>query len=172
MNFFQNALLPFTISAVIVYGLIKKQPVFSVFIKGASSALKQTADLLPALTVLSVMVSMMNSSGLMTLLSSFISPLTDLLGIPEEVLPLCMISPFSGSGGLSQLQSILSEFPPDSYVGRTASVIAGASETTFYTVAVYFSAVGITKTGHTIPSALTADIVSYIAAAFFCRLFP
>lgn len=170
MNFFQSIVLPFTVTAIIVFGIIKKLPVFTVFIKGAGKALKQTADLLPALTALSVTVAMINSSGLGDILCSIISPVTDILGIPEEVLPLCIISPFSGSGSLAALKSILADFSPDSLIGRTASVIAGASETTFYAVAVYYSSVGITKTRHTIPAALTADITTYIAAAFFCRI--
>jgi len=169
MEIFQNILMPAVTVAVIIYGLIKKLPVFDIFLKGAKNALKQTGDLLPALTALFLAVKMLESSGAAELLTSFLSPAARLLGIPEEVLPLCIISPFSGSGSIAVLENILSEFHPDSVIGRTASVIAGASETTFYAVAVYYGSVGITKTRHTIPAALTADIVSFIAASFFCR---
>ncbi|MBQ6898499.1 MAG: spore maturation protein [Clostridia bacterium] len=149
---------------------MNKLPVFEIFLKGAKKALAVTADLLPALTALCLTVSMLSASGALEIPGRLLSPVAGLLGIPEEVLPLCIISPLSGSGSLSVLEEIFREFSPDSFTGRTASVIAGASETTFYAVAVYFGSVGITKTRHTIPAALAADITTYIAAAFFCRI--
>lgn len=169
MEIFQNMLMPAVTAAVIIFGLIKKLPVFDIFLKGAKKALTQTGNLLPSLTALFLAVKMLESSGGIKLLTAILSPVSKLFGIPDEVLPLCIISPFSGSGSFAVLESILTEFHPDSFVGRTASVIAGASETTFYAVAVYYGSVGITKTRHTIPAALTADIVSFIAASFFCR---
>lgn len=171
MNFFQNIILPAVIIIILSSGLVKKLPVFSIFIEGAEKALKQTADLLPALMALTVAVTMLGSSGASEILCSLFSSVMKLIGIPEEVLPLCIIAPFSGSGSIAALEEILKLYSPDSFVGRTASVIAGASETTFYAVAVYYGSVGITKTAHTIPAALTADITSYIAAALFCRIF-
>ncbi len=171
MNFFQSLVLPLTVSAVILYAVLKGLPVFEIFTKGAKRALHQLSDLLPCLTALCVMVSALESSGTVELLCDVLAPVAGFLGIPRQVLPLCLISPLSGSGGIAVLQDILSEFSPDSYVGRVASVIAGASETTFYAVAVYFGSVGITKTRHTIPCALIADLTTYIAAAFFCKNF-
>ena len=170
METFQNLFLPLTIGTVILYGLYKKLPVFEIFLKGAKKALSQTADLLPALSALCLMVSMLSASGVLRLAENLLSPICTVTGVPREVLPLCIISPLSGSGSLTVLEGIFSEFSPDSYIGRTASVIAGASETTFYAVAVYYGSIGITKTRHTVPAALTADITTYIAAAFFCRL--
>ena len=170
METFQNLILPLTVSIIILYGIINKLPVFEIFLKGAKKALFVTADLLPALTALSLTVSMLSASGALEIPGRLLSPVAGLLGIPGEVLPLCIISPLSGSGSLSVLEEIFRDFSPDSLIGRTASVIAGASETTFYAVAVYFGSVGITKTRHTIPAALAADITTYIAAAFFCRI--
>ena len=170
METFQNLALPFAVCFVILYGIINKLPVFEIFLKGAKKALSGTADLLPALTALCLTVSMLSASGALEIPGKLLSPAARLLGIPEEVLPLCIISPLSGSGSLSVLEEIFRDFSPDSFIGRTASVIAGASETTFYAVAVYFGSVGITKTRHTIPAALAADITTYIAAAFFCRI--
>ncbi len=171
MNFFQSLVLPFTLSFVILYAVLKRLPVFEIFIEGAKKALGQTAELLPCLTALCVMVTVLDASGVISLLCDLFGPALSRLGIPREVLPLCLISPLSGSGSIAVLQEIFSEFSPDSYIGRTASVIAGASETTFYAVAVYYGSVGITKTRHTIPCALIADMTTYVAAAFFCRFF-
>ena len=170
MNFFQNLFLPLTVSSVILYAFLKRLPVFEIFISGAKKAVRQISDLLPCLTALCVMVSVLDSSGAISLFCRLVKPVFDIAGIPEEVLPLCLISPLSGSGSIAVLQNIFSDFSPDSYIGRTASVIAGASETTFYTIAVYYGSVGITSTRHTVPCALIADITSFIAAAFFCKI--
>lgn len=170
MEIFQSLILPFTVIFTVLYGLFKKLPVFEIFIRGAKKALVQTADLLPALTALFIAVQMLTASGGTDILCTALSPVTSILGIPDEVLPLCLLSPLSGSGTLAVLEDILTKYSPDSYIGKTASVIAGASETTFYAVAVYFGSVGITKSRHTIPSALVADITAFIAASFFCRL--
>lgn len=170
METFQNSVLPLTVGIAILYGLYKKLPVFEIFLKGAKKALVQTADLLPALTALCLMVSMLTASGTLKTAEQLFAPVCTFFGIPQEVLPLCIISPLSGSGSLTVLEEIFRDFSPDSYIGKTASVIAGASETTFYAVAVYYGSVGITKTRHTVPSALVADITTYIAASFFCRL--
>ncbi len=169
MEIFQNILMPAVAVFTVIYALIKKLPVFDIFLEGSKKALKQIAELLPALTALFLAVEMLKTSGGSKILISLLSPLSDLLGIPEEVLPLCIISPLSGSGSLAVLQDILTQFGPDSYIGRTASVIAGASETTFYAVAVYYGSAGIKKIRHTVPAALTADITTFIAAALFCK---
>lgn len=164
MNIFHNSILPFSIILLASYGLYKKLPVFTIFCEGAKKALKQTADLLPALTALTVSVSMLISSGASEILTGIFSPLCRLTGFPEEVLPLCFISPVSGSAAISVLENIFRTCSPDSPAGQLASIIAGASETTFYAVAVYFGSAGITKIRYTIPAALTADIANYTAA--------
>ena len=169
MEKFQSAVLPLLIAVITVFGLIKKLPVFEIFIEGGKKALSQTAGLLPTLTALCVLISMLMSSGLTEFISSLLSPVARLINIPEEVLPLSIISTFSGSGSISVLESIFESFSPDSYIGRTASVIASAGETTFYTVAVYYSAANITDIRHTIPCAITSDIITTVAAGVVCR---
>ncbi len=161
--------MPSVIAMIVTYALIKRVPVFEVFMRGAKKALSRTASLLPPLTALCLIVSMLSVSGALELMCSILSPAAQLLGIPREVIPLCIISPLSGSGSIAVLQDIFEKFSPDSYIGRTASVITAASETTFYAVAVYFGSAEIKNTRHTIPASLTADLVSYIAAAYFCR---
>lgn len=170
MEIFQNLILPSVAVSIILFGLYKKLPVFTIFTEGAKKAAGQLADLLPTLTALTVAISMLSASGATKIICDMLSPVAQFIGIPTEVLPLCLISPLSGSGSIAVLEEILREFSPDSYIGRTASVIAGASETTFYAVAVYYSSAGITKTRHTIPCALGADFTTYIAAALFCKI--
>lgn len=171
MELFQNLILPLCIVVITVYGLIKKVPVFDCFIEGAKTGLTVAVNLIPALTALMLAVSMLNASGLTAVLSGLLSPIGKILGIPKEVIPLCLISPLSGSGSTAVLKEILSTYGADSYIGRTASVICGASETTFYAITVYFGSAGITKIRHTLPCALCADLTAFVAAALTCRIF-
>ena len=170
MELFNNIIMPLTVSLIILYGIFRRLPVFDIFIEGAKKAVEQATGLLPCLTALCLIVSALSTSGATELISHALSPVARLAGIPEEVLPLCIISPLSGSGGIAVLQEIFTEFPPDTYIGRTASVIAGASETTFYAIAVYYGSAGIKKIRHTLPAALTADLTTYVAASLFCRI--
>ncbi len=169
MDIFRNSVLPLTVIIISLYGLYKKIPVFSVFIRGAEKALSQTAGLLPVLTALTLSVSMLTRSGADKILTELLSPLCRLTDFPPEIIPLCLITPLSGSGSIVVLQDILNKFSPDSRTGRIASVIAAASETTFYASTVYYSSVGITRTRHTIPSGLIADITGFITASVLIR---
>jgi len=116
-------------------------------------------------------VSMFRASGAMEWLSRIFAPVTGLLGIPQETTPLLLVRPVSGSGALAVASDLIKTYGADSYIGRVAAVMMGSTETTFYTIAVYFGAAGIHKTRHTIPAALTADLTGFIAAAFAVRLF-
>ncbi|HIS04479.1 MAG TPA: spore maturation protein, partial [Candidatus Fimenecus stercoravium] len=116
-------------------------------------------------------VQMLTASGVSDALTAALSPLLSKLGFPAEVLPLCILSPISGSGSLSAFQSLLTTYGADSFIGRTASVIAGSTETTFYTVTVYYGAVGVKKIRHTVLCALCADGISFLLSAVFVRLF-
>ncbi len=170
MQLLQNITLPMCVVIILLWGCFKKVKVIECFVEGAKTGISTVLDILPVLTALMVAVSMLRQSGAMEAMSNMLSPLAKLLGIPAEVVPLCLISPFSGSGAYAVLQDVLKNCGTDSYVGRVASVISGASETTFYAISVYYGSVGITKTSWTLPCALVADIVSYITAAWGCRL--
>ena len=127
--------------------------------------------IVPALVGLLTAVSMLRASGAMEYLSTLCAPVLDLLGIPPETAPLMLVRPVSGSGALAVGSELMAAHGPDSYIGRTAAVMLGSTETTFYTVAVYFGAAGIHKTRHTIPAALTADLTGFVASALAVRLF-
>ena len=116
-------------------------------------------------------VSMLRASGAMDWLSSVCAPLLELAGIPPELTPLMLIRPVSGSGALAVGSDVISRCGPDSYAGRVAAVMLGSTETTFYTIAVYFGAAGITRTRHTIPAALAADLTGFIGSALAVRIF-
>jgi spore maturation protein B len=114
---------------------------------------------------------MLRASGATEWLSGLCAPLLEHLGIPPETMPLMLIRPVSGSGALAVASDLIAAQGPDSYAGRVAAVMLGSTETTFYTIAVYFGSAGIIKTRHTIPAALAADLTGFFASALAVRLF-
>ena len=125
--------------------------------------------LLPPLVSLLTAVYMLRSSGALELLTELLTPVLTFLGIPPETVGLLLIRPVSGSGALAVGSDIMQTYGPDSTIGRTAAVMLGSTETTFYTVAVYYGAAGIRRLRHTIPAALAADITGFLAAAWTVR---
>lgn len=162
--------IPVFIALIMVIGLAKRVDVFSEFTDGARENLKSAFDVLPALIALMTAIGMFKASGGLEIISSAIAPLTEFLGFPRECIPLALIRPVSGSGALAVFESILTEVSPDSFAGRVASVVIGSTETTFYTIAVYYGITKVKKTKHAIASSLTADLTGFILSALTVRL--
>lgn len=162
--------IPFFIALIMVIGLIKRVDVFGEFTEGAKENLKAAFEVLPALIALMTAIGMFKASGALEVISAAISPVTGFLGFPEECIPLAIIRPVSGSGALAVFESILNDVSPDSFAGRVASVIIGSTETTFYTIAVYYGITNVKKTRHAVVSSLTADITGFIVSALTVRL--
>ena len=125
------------------------------------------AELVALLTA----VSMLRASGAIELLTKWLSPVAAAVGIPAETLPLVLLRPISGSAALAVGADLMAVHGPDSLIGRTAAVMLGSTETTFYTISVYFGAAGVKKTRYTIPAALIADVTGFLAASFCARYF-
>ena len=159
-------IVPVLLTFTACFALGKRVDVYSALTKGAEEGLTVLLHILPSLIALLSAVYMFRASGAMEALGALLAPALDKIGIPAETAPLLFIRPISGSGG----SEIMDSYGVDSYVGRVAAVMLGSSETTFYTVAVYYGAAGITKTRYTIPAALCADAVMFLASAFFVRL--
>lgn len=164
-------IIPLFIGIVIIAGLVKKVPVFDEFLIGAKDGFSSAINIIPAMVALVTAVSVLRSSGVLDAIASFLSPYLLKVGFPSEVLPLAFMRPISGSGALAVLDDILKNHSPDSFVGRVASVMMGSTETTFYTIAIYYGSVGIKRIGQTVPAALSADITGFITSAFFVTLF-
>lgn len=162
--------IPFFIALIMIIGLIRRVDIFSEFTEGAAENLKSAFDVLPALIALMTAIGMFKASGALEVISEAISPVTGFLGFPEECIPLAIIRPVSGSGALAVFESILNDVSPDSFAGQVASVIIGSTETTFYTIAVYYGITGVKKTRHAIASSLTADFTGFILSALTVRL--
>lgn len=169
MNF-TSFVIPVLISAVMIYGLVKQVNVFDTFVSGAKEGFQTSIKILPALVALMLAVSMLKASGALDIFTYSLRPLTSFLKVPEEILPLALLRPVSGSGALAMLETILSQHGPDSFVGRAASVLQGSTETTFYTIAVYYGAVNIKNTRHTLVSSLAGDFMSMVMSCIAVRL--
>ena len=150
--------------------LRKKENSYDLMLQGAAEGLKLLASILPALIFLLTAVYMLRASGAMEILSSFFSPVFSVFGIPPETAMLVLIRPISGSAALAVGAELMAEYGVDSLVGRTAAVMLGSTETTFYTISVYFGAAGIKKTRYTLPAALFSDFVGFFMASLTVRL--
>ena len=163
--------VPAILCAVGVYGLRRRVDVYGALTKGAEEGLTVLLRVLPSLVGLLTAVYMFRASGAMDFLGRLLTPLLSAMGIPPETAPLLLIRPISGSGALAVGSELMEIYGVDSYIGRVAAVMLGSSETTFYTVALYYGSAGVTKTRYTIPAALCADFVMFFLSALTVRLF-
>ena len=159
-------LVPCVLAGTALYGTLRRVDVYGALVRGAGQGLETLARILPALVCLLTAVSMVRASGLLEALASWLSPVLGRLGLPSELLPLMLVRPISGSAALGVGADLINAYGPDSALGRTAAVMLGSTETTFYTIAVYFSAAGITRTRYAVPAALCADLVGFLASAW------
>lgn len=170
MNTLAEALVPVVIVLAAVFALMRRVDIFSALTDGAKSGMKIVVGMLPPLIALLSAVYMLRASGLTEALARLLSPVFGLLGLPEETAPLMLLRPFSGSGALSVASELIDTHGADSFVGRTAAVMLGSTETTFYVIAVYFGAAGVKKSRRAVPAALAADFCGFFTAALFVRL--
>ncbi|MPM42689.1 Spore maturation protein B [bioreactor metagenome] len=158
------------IAIISLYGLLNRVDVYDALICGAKDGLGVLMRILPALVGLLTAVYMLRASGALELLGGALAPVLELLGTPPETIALLLVRPISGSAALGVGAELINTYGPDSEVGRTAAVMLGSTETTFYTIAVYFGAAGIVKTRYAIPAALFADLAAFLAAAWAVRV--
>lgn len=163
-------LLLFFISAI---ALGKQENSYDILLSGARQGLPLLLTILPSLILLLTAVQMLRASGAAELLCRILAPLFSSVGIPPECAILVLVRPISGSAALAVGTDLMARYGVDSQIGRTAAVMLGSTETTFYTVSVYFGAAGIRKTRYTIPAALIADFTGFLMASLSVRfLFP
>ena len=170
MDFINHFIVPGIIGGIFLFGVARGVNTFDAFLEGAREGLSTAVSITPALICLLTAVAMFKASGALDVLSWGLSPLAQAVGLPGEVIPLALLRPISGSGAMVLFNDLLAVYGPDSFIGRVASVMEGSTETTFYTIAVYFGAVGITRTRYAVPAALCADLTGFLAAAWAVRL--
>lgn len=171
MSLFFELVTPCIMLLTAVWGMVRKVDLWDALTHGAGEGLRTIVRITPALIALLTAVYMLRASGAMELLEGWLAPVLTAVGIPAETAGLLLIRPVSGSAALGVGAEIMEQYGPDSLIGRTAGVMLGSTETTFYTVAVYFGAAKITRSRYTILAALCADIAGFLAAAWAVRLF-
>jgi len=162
--------VPLILFLFLGWGIIKKVKVYEVFVEGAKDGFNVAVRIIPYLVAMLVAIGIFRASGAMEVLTSVISPVTDLIGMPAEALPMALMRPLSGSGSLGIMTELMKVHGADSFIGVLASTMYGSTETTFYVLAVYFGAVNIRNTRHALPAGLTADLFGMLGAVFITRL--
>lgn len=171
MELAMNMLVPVVMLAAALWGMYRRVDLWGTLVEGAGEGLRVTARIAPALVGLLTAVYMLRASGALELLGRALSPVLTWLGIPPETVPLLLVRPVSGSAALGVGADIIRACGPDSTVGRIAAVMLGSTETTFYTVAVYFGAAKVRRTRYAVPAALCGDAAGFLMAGVAVRLF-
>lgn len=164
-------IVPCIMAGILLLGLVRRVDVFSVFCEGAKEGLKTCVDIVPALVLLIAFIGMLEASGAVEALTDLLTPICGAVCFPKECVPMVLLRPFSGSGAIAVYNEIASANGVDSFAGRVASVLLGSSETTFYTIAVYFSAVKVRSTRYAVPAALCADLTAWLVCGVTVMLF-
>lgn len=164
-----NYIVPMLLLISAVLALRKKENAYELLLAGAADGLKLLVTLIPTLILLLTSVTMLRASGAMEWISGLWAPVFSFFGIPPETAMLVLIRPFSGSAALAVGAELMAEYGVDSLIGRTAAIMLGSTETTFYAISVYFGAAGIKKTRYTIPAALIADLTGFFMASLTAR---
>ena len=162
--------IPVIIASLVTYGWVRQVAIYDSLVEGAKEGFQVALRIIPFLVAILVLIGMFRTSGALDVLVGFLTPLTALVGMPAEVLPLAVLRPFSGSGSFALAAEAMQAHGPDSLIGYMSGTFTGSTETTFYTLAVYYGAIGIRKTRHTVPACLTADITGILAATFIVNL--
>ena len=164
-------IVPAILLLAAVLALRRKENSYQILLDGAADGLRLIKSIVPALVLLLTAVTMLKASGAMQIISATLAPLFRFFGIPPETALLVLVRPISGSAALAVGADLMAEYGVDSAIGRTVAVMLGSTETTFYTISVYFGAAGIEKTRYSLPAALIADFTGFFMASLTVRLF-
>ncbi|MFW6309394.1 MAG: spore maturation protein [bacterium] len=163
-------IIPFLVMGIVSWGFLKNIRIYEAFLEGANESFVIIKEIFPALLAMLLAINIFFSSGIMDFFIKQTKYIFNYLDVPAEVIPLAFLRPLTGSGSLAYVSSIFKHFGPDSFLGKLASTIQGSTESTFYIIAVYFSAVGVKKYRYSIIVGILADIAGFIAAVFICNL--
>lgn len=170
INYISSAAIPIMITIIIIYGLKEKNNVFDTFLDGAKEGIEIVFKLFPTLVGIFLAVGALRSSGLIEFIVGLLSPVVEFLRFPSEIMPLALLRPISGSASMAVAVDIMQTYGVDTLTGIISSTIMGSTETTFYTIAIYTSCVGIKKTRGILFAALAADVAGMVASTIICRI--
>ena len=164
-------MMPAFAAVIIIFGLIKRVPVFDCFLEGAKEGFLTLYRIAPTILGLVFAVGLLRSSGAIDVICTALSPVADAIGFPVEVAPMALLRPVSGGGSTTLLISVFEDCGPDSFAGRVASVLAGSSETTFFAITMYYGSIGVKRIRHTAIAAAAADLTAMLLSAVLVKLF-
>ena len=170
INYISSAAIPVMITLIILYGLKEKNNVFDTFLDGAKEGIEIVFKLFPTLIGIFLAVGALRSSGLIDFIVELLSPVVEFLKFPSEIMPLALLRPISGSASMAVAVDIMQNYGVDTLTGIISSTIMGSTETTFYTIAIYTSCVGIKKTRGILFAALAADVAGMVASTVICQI--
>lgn len=170
LSVFAVFVLPAIIVGFPLYGLIKRVPVYEVFVEGAKDGFRIAVLIIPYLVAILFAIAMFRASGAMEFLTDALRPVLGLVGFPSELLPMAIVRPLTGSGSAAIVVDMIDQFGEDSILVKMAGTMFGSTETTFYVIAVYFGAVNVKKTRHAVPAGLTADFAAMLVAVYVIML--
>lgn len=170
INYISSAAIPTVILIILLYGVAEKNKVYDTFLEGAKDGIEIVFKLFPTLVGIFLAVGTLRKSGIIDLIIKLISPITNLLKIPNQILPLAMLRPISGSASMAVAVDIMQKYGVDTTIGLITSTIMGSTETTLYTIAVYTSCVGVKKTRFVLFAALIADFVGMITSVVIWQI--
>jgi spore maturation protein B len=162
--------IPALVLFIVVYGAVRKVKIYEAFVEGAKEGFNVGVRIIPYLVAMLVAIGVFRHGGAMDILAAVLSPVTSLIGMPAEALPMALMRPLSGSGALGVMSDVINTHGPDSFLGRLVSVMMGSGETTFYVLAVYFGSVAVSRTRHAVPAGIVADLISLLASVWLVNL--
>ncbi len=169
-NYLSSAAVPMVIMLIIVYGILEKNKIFDTFIEGAKEGIEIVVGIFPTLIALFIAIGVLRSSGIIELVINILEPVTKLLSIPKEIMPLALLRPISGSASMAVATDIMDQYGTDSVIGLITSTLMGSTETTLYTIAIYTSIVKIKKTRFVLGAALLGDLIGMLVSVAIWRI--
>lgn len=170
VNYLSASAIPIVILIILYYGVKEKKKIFDIFLEGCKDGMKIVINLFPTLIGIFLAVGALRNSGFLDFIINLISPITNLIKIPSQILPLAMLRPISGSASMGVAVDIMQRYGVDSLIGTISSVIMGSTETTFYTIAIYTSCVKIKKIRFVLLAALLADLTGMLTSVIICQI--
>lgn len=164
VSYLSEIIIPFVIVFVIGYGIVEKKNIYDIFIKGAKNGVKIVIKLFPTLLAIFLAINMLRNSGVIDFIINFVKPILNILNIPVEIMPLALLRPISGTASMAVATDIIKASGVDSKIGLIAATIMGATETTFYTIALYTSSIKVKKIRFALVASLIADVVGMATA--------
>jgi spore maturation protein B len=162
--------IPALLLAILVFGYLRRVPVYEVFVEGAAEGFQTTLRIMPFLVAMLVAIGILRASGALDDCIALLQPALSALGVPPELVPLAIMRPLSGTGSLGLVSELLAAEGPDSLVGKMAATLLGSTDTTFYILTVYFGAVGIRRPRYAVFVGLMGDLTGFAATIYVCRL--